>query len=134
MLLGVCPMFFIIPQRISEVKAILILNSFFPSPLAGEGRVRGKKNMNVGAEDKTAIEEECCKKDYTNSAGVNIFMGVFSLKCFVFHVIKESMPWFASKVHSITASPRRMPLWILEKHSETSAAQKSLALSYLGSL
>jgi len=58
-----------------------------------------------------------------------MFRDVLFLKCLVFHVIKESIFWFVSKTHSIAASPRRIPLWILEKHSETSVLQKSLTLS-----
>ncbi len=36
------------PQRIREVKTILSLNSVFPSPLWGEGRVRGRERRGEG--------------------------------------------------------------------------------------
>src|SRR3990172_2012773 len=53
--------------------------------------------------------------------------GCFLLKCLVFHVMNvQSFP-HVYNVQRIAASPRRMPFWILAKHSETSVAQKSLS-------
>ena len=66
---------------------------------------------------------------YRKSEGVRILMGVLSLKCFVFQVMKVSTSWFVSNVQRITASPSRMPFWMYVKQPDTTDRQKTSSLT-----